>query len=259
MFGKNRLEGTTWNKSKVSEGQRQGQALLVNNIWHTIQGEGPFAGMPAIFIRLTGCNLACWFCDTDFEDGTEMHLDAILLKMMTVSGTIQRHPKLVVITGGEPMRQQISPLCHRLLREGYKVQIETAGTVWPPGLEKLFPDRDLTIVCSPKTHVVHARIERHCHDFKYIVQTDDESAIDGLPYWSTQNKGYRDLAAAPYRPPKDVDARIWVQPMDEYFDPSKTAMTDPDKYAANLRACKEIAMKHGYRVSLQLHKLIGVE
>jgi 7-carboxy-7-deazaguanine synthase len=136
-----------------------GLELAVQSIFPTVQGEGPFAGMPAVFLRMAGCNLRCYFCDTDFESKRQiMHRDQIVDGVVALSraGKIQQ-TRLVVITGGEPMLQNLVPLIQKLTNplHGFEVQIETAGTVWVDGLDKFINFGQVTLVCSPKTGSVH--------------------------------------------------------------------------------------------------------
>jgi len=99
--------------------------LKVNNIFKSIQGEGLHIGRPASFIRLAGCNLKCTWCDTKyaFEDGKEMTIEQILEE---VAGS-----QLVVITGGEPLIQDISELVKALASYAHEVHVETNGTIPP--------------------------------------------------------------------------------------------------------------------------------
>ncbi len=126
--------------------QDDGSQLEVKHIFPTLQGEGPYTGVPSVFVRLGGCNLACSFCDTDFE-GFRRHAGGVVswskLKNWRMK-TGKRVRNLVVITGGEPLRQNIVPLCESLLAQGFKVQIETNGTLW-----RELP-KEVDIVCSPK-------------------------------------------------------------------------------------------------------------
>lgn len=98
--------------------------MQITEIFKSIQGESTFAGLPCIFIRLTGCNLRCTWCDTEysFYGGTRMSLDEIMERVQGFGG------KLVEITGGEPLLQrEVYPLMDRLLGEGYRVMLETSG------------------------------------------------------------------------------------------------------------------------------------
>ena len=98
--------------------------LQITEIFRSIQGESTRAGLPCTFIRLTGCNLRCTWCDTEysFYGGARMTLDEVMSKVADLGG------KLVEITGGEPLLQKpVYPLMDRLLGEGYRVMLETSG------------------------------------------------------------------------------------------------------------------------------------
>ena len=101
--------------------------MKVNNIFYTVQGEGPFMGHPMIFVRLTGCNLRCEWCDTKYswEDGDEKSVEYIVEE-------IKKYPcKTVCFTGGEPLLQQegIIKIIKKL--PGYEFHLETNGTLEP--------------------------------------------------------------------------------------------------------------------------------
>lgn len=98
--------------------------LQITEIFHSIQGESTYAGLPCIFIRLTGCNLRCTWCDTEysFHGGRRMEIDDILAAIAPY-GT-----RLAEVTGGEPLLQKdVYPLLDRLLASGYKTLLETSG------------------------------------------------------------------------------------------------------------------------------------
>jgi 7-carboxy-7-deazaguanine synthase len=100
--------------------------LRVNEIFYSIQGESSFAGYPCVFVRLTGCNLRCSYCDTQYayEEGTDMEIEAILNAVEEFSCP------LVEITGGEPLLQSETPaLVHRLLERDFRVLVETNGSL----------------------------------------------------------------------------------------------------------------------------------
>ena len=98
--------------------------LRITEIFHSIQGESTWAGMPCTFVRVTGCPLRCTWCDTEyaFHGGTRMTFDEILAE-------VARHPaKIVEVTGGEPLAHPgVFPLTERLLEAGYTVLVETSG------------------------------------------------------------------------------------------------------------------------------------
>lgn len=100
--------------------------LKVNEIFHSIQGESSHAGHPCVFVRLTGCNLRCSWCDTPYayEEGEIMELADILDRVESY-----RCP-LVEVTGGEPLLQEETPeLIRRLLEKGFRVLLETNGSL----------------------------------------------------------------------------------------------------------------------------------
>lgn len=217
--------------------------LWIQEVFPTIQGEGPLAGEPAIFIRLGGCNLKCYWCDTDFESSTwHPHLDELVNAIIDA----QEHctTDLIVLTGGEPMRQNIVPLVALLRADGYRVQIETNGVYWIDGMENLMPSGQVSIVCSPKTGKVHPKIEHYACAYKYIVSVLDADREDGLPVMSTQRVDKRQRLA---RPPLGMP--VYVQPLDAY---------DEEKTLANEKHAIYLVKQHGYRLSYQLHKHLGL-
>lgn len=229
-----------------------GNILQVQEIFPTVQGEGPHTGVPSVFIRLGGCNLACHFCDTEFESFREMALTEVLAEVKRLaeedtdenSGEASRPSEpsargaarhvsdrmsrsgrnLIVITGGEPLRQPIAPLCEALLAAGFQVQIETNGTLW-----RELPE-EVEIICSPKlkTRLRPDLLER-ITAFKFVLAAGEEVPEVGQG---------------------SVAAPVWVQPMDEY---------DAAKNAANLEHVLALAGRHGYKVSIQTHKLAGID
>ncbi|HZY10903.1 MAG TPA: radical SAM protein [Bacteroidota bacterium] len=100
--------------------------LVINEIFHSIQGESSHMGRPCVFVRLTYCNLRCTYCDTEyaFYDGKEMSIDEIV---NVVTGY---RCKLVEVTGGEPLFQaNVYELMSRLCNEGFEVLLETGGSL----------------------------------------------------------------------------------------------------------------------------------
>jgi len=244
MFGQNPI--------RKQQRYTDGQSLFVEEIFNTIQGEGPYAGCPATFIRLSGCNLRCTFCDTQFEYGMQkmpFSIDKIVRDALDTYDA--KIPKLVVLTGGEPLRQNIVPLICKLLEAGVgHIQIETAGTLWLDRLTELIISKEnpyVDLVCSPKTPHVHGMVSRLCHHWKYIVQTNGVDLDTGIPNINTQDptkKRNQVFFPVPY----SVDT-IWIQPCDEY---------DDDKNKLNTQTAVEIVRKYGYRLCLQLHKQVGL-
>ena len=137
--------------------------------------------------------------------------------------------ELVVITGGEPFRQPIEKLCEALIAEGFTVQIETNGTLWrnvPEAVRVVVSPKNTGKGYAPLRLDLAARAEA----IKFIISATDPA--------------YRDIGQV-----TDYPTPIYVQPMDAY---------NPEANAANLQRCLEISKATGARLSLQLHKLIGI-
>jgi len=113
----------------------------VNEIFHSISGEGGYAGYRCVFIRLTGCNLKCSYCDTTyaFEEGKEMTTEEIIKEIE------QYKCRLICITGGEPLLQDINELLDNLLNLHYKIIIETNGSIDLDKIRKFASNKNVTI------------------------------------------------------------------------------------------------------------------
>jgi 7-carboxy-7-deazaguanine synthase len=218
MFGKNK---------PLPIKQDYNNNLDVVNIFKTIQGEGAYAGTPAIFIRLGGCNLKCSFCDTEFDDFSNLHIDDILKQITELAANTI---KLVVITGGEPLRQDISELCELLIQADFKVQIETNGTIY----REL--NQNVMIICSPKNYngIGYKHIDQNmfkrANYFKFII--------------SATNKNYNHI-------PQEFAKlnNVYIQPMDEYNE-----KLNQD----NHKLCVELALQYNYNISIQTHKILNI-
>ena len=210
--------------------------VQVQSIFTTIQGEGPYAGIPAVFIRLAGCNLQCPFCDTDYTSSMAiLTIEDILERIATAA------PRLVVITGGEPFRQNLKGLVIALLRAGREVQLETNGTLFQE-----LPYEQITVVCSPKTSRIHPRLVPHIDAFKYVVAAGAISKEDGLPITALGHPNSGFVARPPFGFPY---AFIYVQPID---------VQSPAENTINLEAAIHSCEKFGYRLSLQIHKIANL-
>lgn len=242
-------------------GRRDDGALKVHSIFATIQGEGPFAGAPAVFVRLAGCNLQCPLCDTEYTGGKVMSPAAVVKEVTELSPAPDVLPyghaylpyrrPLVVITGGEPFRQDISRLARLLIRTEYTIQVETNGAAPMP--EQLVPSigrtEHFTVVVSPKAPKVHPSI-RYVSAYKYVIGADDELADDNLPVEALGLRLPKGLKIA--RPPDAYNGRIFIHPADHGH---------PEMNARALHRVTELVLKSPdprWRLGTQLHKVIGV-
>ncbi len=200
--------------------------MKVNEIFYSLQGEGHYTGTPAVFVRFAGCNLRCWFCDTDFEKGVEMSEDEI------VEAVLQYPTRYVVITGGEPTLQITASLCDKLHAHGLYLMMETNGTrPLPEGCQIDW------ITCSPKLIDVEdgkrkiATIRlRHIDELKVVFEDSP-----------TQDMAlYEQIPATEYR----------LQPCDTQ---------DPLCNQAILNKTIKYILQHPkWKLSLQTHKILHV-
>ncbi len=173
--------------------------MLISEIFYSIQGEGELTGVPSVFVRTSGCNLRCRWCDTKYASwdpqGEEMSVDEIFQQ---VSAFPAAH---VVLTGGEPMvAKGIRELAHRFREAGKHITIETAGTIAPEGiacdLASLSPklhnstplegeiaegwrERHEKLRLQPK--VLREWIEHHSFQLKFVVEhSSDVEQIEAL-------------------------------------------------------------------------------
>ena len=210
--------------------------LQVHSIFYTLQGEGIYAGVPAVFVRLAGCNLQCPGCDTDYTTKRRMLLPE---SIYTEISRKAKKSKLVVITGGEPFRQPLKPLIELLLDAGKTVQLETNGTLY----QELPYDR-ITVVCSPKTGALNKLLEPHLAALKYVLDSRSVGE-DGLPLLALGHG-----KAPVYRPTPEFKGLVYVQPYDQ-----GEGMT----YTSHVEAATKSCLEHGYTLCLQMHKFLNLE
>jgi organic radical activating enzyme len=227
----------------------------VKNIWKTLQGEGFFAGRPAVFCRLVGCNMWSGYeedrardaerhgadcprwCDTDFrkEDSRDFTAEVLARKMREVGDGIA----FCVLTGGEPLLQADAPLVRALHGEGFQVAVETNGTVAladafiGAGGDLHAPD---WIVCSPKLGEDRLQLE-HFDELKLVVPDYQPSAY---AHFAEQAR-LHELDG--HRVPL-----LWLQPED-----------GPRLEAAKHEAVELALENPAWRVSVQGHKVLDVE
>lgn len=149
--------------------------LRISEIYSSIQGEGEFAGTPSVFVRTTGCNLRCWFCDTPFTswepEGNELSVEQILDQVRSLETELAETSGHVVITGGEPMLQLgLVELTRELKADTASpprfITIETAGTIARPvsadlmSVSPKLSNSTPTVERSPEWAIRHER-DRH--------------------------------------------------------------------------------------------------
>ena len=147
--------------------REEGQTLQINEIFYSIEGEGLRVGQPTTFVRLARCNLRCFFCDTEFDTHTELDIGGILAE-------VSRHTaSWVCLTGGEPLGQNIGPLCRELRTEHYRIHIETNGATDPdPDLFDLIEHWTV----SPKRKTIASGL-KNITELKYVVGKNFHESI----------------------------------------------------------------------------------
>lgn len=191
----------------------------VNEIFYSLQGEGYWAGTPMVFLRLSGCNLRCPFCDTAHEEGTMMSAAAIVTEIQKAD---EGNSRRVCITGGEPLLQLDMELVDALENKGYKIHLETNGTLPLPCFINW-------VSVSPKKG---ARVAIHPDDINEVKIVFEGKADDSL-------------------------IRRWKDESLRYIQPCDTG--DPAKNKEYIAKAVEFVKQHpGWRLSLQTHKLIDI-
>jgi 7-carboxy-7-deazaguanine synthase len=216
----------------------------VNEVFRTVQGEATFAGTPSVFIRMQGCGVGCPWCDTkhtwDFDNALRMIPIAQLVEKVDpnplwasftvealVAEVVRLDARHVVLTGGEPCVHDLAPLCKALEATGRTVQIETSGT------EPIRAPTSTWVTVSPKIRMpgkkqVRPDALRRADEVKHPVAT--ERNVEEL-------LALLDGAGIPA-------SKVWLQPVDGSRRGHDIA----------LAAC----YTHGFRLSVQTHKLIGL-
>lgn len=235
MFGTNEIVGQKYFRERAGDGAEHAGKYFVTSIFYTLQGEGPYAGMPAVFVRFAKCNLDCIFCDTFFDDGEWLTKEEIAERIRKIMLDYHREDvdafctetlrpysdceniiladrkdrTVLVLTGGEPMLQlnlkgfieyMINELCLFAV-----AQIETNGTV----------DQELdpyitTVVCSPKCSEKTGRYLKpnpkllpKINALKFVVSADPNSPYHKIPDWAFE---------------EEFEGDIYISPMNVYND-----------------------------------------
>lgn len=179
--------------------------MLISELFHSVQGEGRLTGTPSVFVRTSGCNLRCWFCDTPYTswepEGTLRTTESLLEEIATFSC------EHVVITGGEPLLlPEMVPFSAELKRRGHFITFETAGTVLQPvqaDLMSISPklanstprQSDWTQRHDARRHrpeVIRALTSQYRYQLKFVIDQpadlfDVECWLDEFPELDAQN------------------------------------------------------------------------
>jgi 7-carboxy-7-deazaguanine synthase len=217
----------------------------VAEIFHSIQGEGKLAGVPSAFVRVSGCNLRCTWCDTPYAswepEGETLAVDEIVRRVLDYK------PKHTVLTGGEPMiMPEIGELCAKLRAAGQHVTIETAATVWTPvnpNLASLSPKLSNSTPLAREGGKYAAMHERQRLNFD-VMQTFIDECDDFQLKFVVAEEG--DLRAI-----DDILAKL------RNWDPADVLLMPEGTDAATLSSragwIAEICKRTGYRYCPRLH------
>ena len=214
MFGNNAIVGQSYFKDA-------NERLFVTSIFGvTLQGEGPYRGEPALFVRLAKCNLNCSFCDTFFDDGDWMTIPELESRIdQTISDyfkgnvpmwarelwggvadpndlgkpqpALKKREMVLVVTGGEPMLQKnLVPFLERMNLKFAKTQIESNGTI----VQNIPPET--TLVVSPKCSEKNGQAVKYLEPrpemlaradcLKFVMSSDENSPYNTVPEWALQ-------------------------------------------------------------------------
>lgn len=287
MFGTNEIIGKKYFKD-APEG-----SLFVTSMFFTLQGEGPYAGKPAFFIRLAKCNLACSFCDTFFDDGDWMTFHEIRTKayyticdywttrgleipkwVLPPNSEGPVFPKVVLImTGGEPLLQaNLSPFLIEMQDTFGAMQIESNGTInqdIPP---------HVTLVCSPKCAEKNGVATKYLSPtdlilnradcLKFVMSAEAGSPYSTIPAWAHE---WRDRTGKEvYISPMNIyntfpqtikllradDKLITMQErstVDEKINFFEPGLIDMDWAAKNHEYVGKYCMEYGFKMNMQMH------
>lgn len=200
---------------------------MINEIFLSLQGEGINAGRAAVFVRFSGCNLKCPFCDTNFKEHVDMDADTVITAIKDCLGE-NPLPKLCVFTGGEPTLQLDDALIDAIHGLGMEVAVETNGT-------GKVPDGVDFITVSPKSPFVGGKasevVLEHASEVKVVIT--EQISVEEI-------RAFEAIKAHYY----------FIQPCD-------TGFVGPNKRI--MQRCVEFVEYHpNWRLSLQQQKILNV-
>lgn len=202
----------------------------VNEIFFTLQGEGAHSGIPAVFVRFSGCNLRCPWCDTDFTNYTPMTAEQIVKEVRELYDMPNERHKMCVLTGGEPSLQVDKPLIDALHDAGFYICIETNGTrPLPQGID--------WITCSPKEGTKIAL--KQVNEVKVVFTGTYDPQV-----WREQLKAEHWLLQ-----PLRYTGEWLMDNVDAWENDRNDNLDDTVRY---------ILTHPFWRLSIQLHKIVGL-
>jgi organic radical activating enzyme len=285
MFGTNEIIGKKYFKDAPAD------SLYVTSMFFTLQGEGPYAGLPALFIRLAKCNLDCSFCDTFFDDGDWMTFAQIESKMYAaindywnnqgktspkwaVNGMNDYPGVVLVMTGGEPLLQDnISAFMTEQLKHFRAVQVESNGipvTDVPQGV---------TLVCSPKCMEKEGRAIKYfapsktildrADCLKFVMSSDPDSPYNNIPEWAHEwkrNNPTKEVYCSPMNVYNSFPQKIKLlraekgtitmaerSTVDEIISFWEPGLLDLAANQSNHEYTGRYCIEHGFKLNLQMH------
>lgn len=274
MFGRNEIVSPSYFKSLVDN------ELMITTVFGSIQGEGPHAGEPAVFVRLSKCNRACIFCDTWFDSGDIITFDQILDKIHNAVNTeVNRNnldkaafadQLLIVVSGGEPMLQKnLTAFLEFLHSHGFRTQIESNGDFLRP-----LP-AETTLVVSPKANLNTGRygelrpdVFERANALKFVVSADPSNIHHEIPPYAKQfrkNKGVRSVYVSPMNmynhEPHKVGNNATLEmrsEVDERISFWTEGLIDRSQAQANHEYAALMTMRYGYTLQMQIHLFASI-
>lgn len=268
MFGKNKIRSP---KDYLTLPPR---SLAVTSIFFTLQGEGPFQGQPAVFLRLTGCHLACTWCDTFFDEGEVMGFNDIFVKIKDTILKFYNKTRiidtpltkvLIVVTGGEPLLQtnltDFLKECHQ--DYDFCTQIESTGSIY----------RDIpaesVLLLSPKKNdktgvpiPVNKNLLERVDYMKFVVSKEDKH-YDDIPQfaldWHNRPSNYGHLYISPMncynRQPTKLGSDAKLEDRSEVNERISfwtEGLLDAKRNQENHEHAAHLALKYGAKLTLQM-------
>ena len=282
MFGLNDVKGSNYFNDLKDQ-----QKLKVTSVFYTLQGEGPFRGEPAVFIRLTHCNFQCSWCDAFYDEGDVMTFQEIKELIFQrvdefFSGSIPTwfHDRVgLVVTGGEPMLQDnLAEFLHWIKDDFAWTQIESNGRRLVTGLPE-----DTVLVVSPKCNdalskdavatkylPLRPEVLERADALKFIMNDEDGSPYQSIPEWAHEwkvNNSDKNIFLSPMNiynklPAKaeairnagkndiDMETRSTVDEVVSFWE---TGLFDMKANQANHEHAAKYAVQHGFIFQMQLH------